>query len=238
MFFSNYSEFLEPEAEIIAFSTSPADQNYHDRPGYLCQPVLASQHDLVYSEFTETISRRLTSLPYPSNFVNFNPFCPLCLTFVDQASPYTTCFINSERNYLIHRQCLLKDKAYELRNIGELLENRVKVEEIGVELKNRFDMGLDSRAFYLDLAITHPISDRSFIKINKKVALVRDHFSICLDEKDENSLFPNVLMLPLTDFHLSVNICELANKKNRTKIANYVSLRGVKERKRVLIRCE
>lgn len=99
-------------------------------------------------------------------------------------------------------------------------------------------MGLDSRAFYLDLAITHPISDRSFIKINKKVALVRDHFSICLDEKDENSLFPNVLMLPLTDFHLSVNICELANKKNRTKIANYVSLRGVKERKRVLIRCE
>jgi hypothetical protein len=99
-------------------------------------------------------------------------------------------------------------------------------------------MGLDSRAFYLNLTLTHPISDRSFIKISKKVALVRDHFSICLNEKDENSLFPNVLMLPLTDFHLSINICELANKKKSTKFSNYVSLRGVKERKRVLIRCE
>ena len=83
--------------------------------------MLSPHHDLGYSEFTEVISKRLVAQPYPVSFATTNPFCPLCLRLVSSESTFTTCFLNGERNYLIHQECLRREKGYELRNVGELV---------------------------------------------------------------------------------------------------------------------
>jgi hypothetical protein len=44
------------------------------------------------------------------------------------------------------------------------------------------------------------------MKINKKINLARDKFTIVIDEKSLDEYFPNVIMLPLTDVHLNVII--------------------------------
>jgi len=49
---------------------------------YMYQEAINSHHDLVYSEFTEIITKRLIAQPYPKDYSNFNPFCPICLKFV------------------------------------------------------------------------------------------------------------------------------------------------------------
>lgn len=78
------------------------------------------------------------SVPYPSSFQHFNPFCPLCLRFVENGAPFATCYINDERNYLIHQGCLNREKSYEMRNVGELVENAVTIEECEPDRKYKF----------------------------------------------------------------------------------------------------
>ena len=140
MFFSgDYGEFLESEADLPSFQRHPSPERTpnHD---YLQSQVLAAQHDMVYSEFTETIAKRLILQPYPQNFKSANPYCPLCLNYVSNTDIFTTCYINDDRNYLIHCQCLEKDKAYPLRHVGEILENRLVIDEKTANQKV-FDFG-------------------------------------------------------------------------------------------------
>ena len=119
---------MESEADLPSFQRhpSPERQPNHD---YIQSQVLAAQHDMVYSEFTETIAKRLFMQPYPQNLKNVNPYCPLCLRIVRNTDLFTTCYINNERNYLIHCQCIEKDKSYQLRHVGEILENQMVIEE-------------------------------------------------------------------------------------------------------------
>ncbi len=88
------------------------------------------------------------------------------------------------------------------------------------------------------MAIVHPINDKSFMKLNKKVSLVRDHFNIMLNETDVHSTLPNIVLLPLTDFHLTINLTEVGKRTNHAKFTYYLSLRGLKEKKRMKITCE
>ena len=121
MFFSDYSEFLEPDKETSSFTPKLSTGSYIDNTQYLAAQVMDLHHDLVYSEFTEVISKRLIRQPYPLHFKNCNPFCPLCLKLVRNEDIFTTCFISNDRNYLIHTNCLESDKSYQMRSIGEVL---------------------------------------------------------------------------------------------------------------------
>lgn len=126
MFFSDYSEFLEPNRDTADMRGPTRTMNRHDAQ-YLAE--LTARHDLAYSEFASIISKRLVVQPYPFSFQNTNPFCPLCLRLVNRSSAFTTCYINDERNYLIHQECLAKERGYELRNVGEIVKSEIRVEE-------------------------------------------------------------------------------------------------------------
>ncbi len=76
------------------------------------------------------------------------------------------------------------------------------------------------------------------MKLNKKVSLVRDHFNILLNETDTNTTLPNILLLPLTDFHLIISLTEVGKRSNHAKFTHYLSLRGLKDKKRMKITCE
>jgi hypothetical protein len=47
----------------------------------------------------------------------------------------------------------------------------------------RFEHGLDSRHFFVEIALYHPLNEKCFVKISKKVALIRNYFSITFNEK-------------------------------------------------------
>lgn len=81
LFSADYSEFLQSTGEVGAFdqATTPT---FMEGKQFLESQVLNAQHDMVYSEFTDTISKRLILQPYPSSFKTTNPFCPLCLKLV------------------------------------------------------------------------------------------------------------------------------------------------------------
>lgn len=57
---------------------------------------------------------------------------------------------------------------------------------------------------------------------------MRDQFKIQLNENETDSFFPNMILVPLTDYHLTVNIAEIGNKNNRAKFTKYLSFRGVR----------
>lgn len=178
MFFNDYSQFLEPQSEIVAFRSSPSKRSFQESQQYFRPEVMEAQHDLVYSEFTEIVSKRLVMEPYPVNFKNHNPFCPLCLKIVRNAEDFTTCYISSDRNYLIHRKCFDKDKAYQISNIGEILNNCAVIEDIPTQEKKGYDLAFDTRLFYLEISFSHPIHDKAFFKINKKTSVTRNEFHI------------------------------------------------------------
>lgn len=136
MFFSDYSEFLDPDQDISGFG-GPAKTMGRSDAQYLAE--LTARHDLAYSEFTSIISKRLVSQPYPFSFQNTNPFCPLCLRLVSRSSAFITCYINDERNYLIHQECLSRERGYELRNVGEIVKSEINVKEGKMEQITRFD---------------------------------------------------------------------------------------------------
>jgi hypothetical protein len=142
MFFSDYSEFLEPDQDIAGFG-GPVNAMGRSDAQYLAE--MTARHDLAYSEFTSIISKRLVAQPYPFSFQNTNPFCPLCLRLVSRSSAFTTCFINDERNYLIHQECLTRERGYELRNVGEIVKSEISVQEGRMEQMSKMDQKSEMR---------------------------------------------------------------------------------------------
>lgn len=92
--------------------------------------------------------------------------------------------------------------------------------------------------FYLEVCFSHPINDRAFLKITKKAYLCRNQFTVSFDEKEQNSYFPNVVALPLTDFQVNVSVLEFGKPANRTKYTKYIALRNIKDRKNIKVQCE
>jgi len=45
-------------------------------------------------------------------------------------------------------------------------------------------------------------------------------------------------MIPLTDFHLTINIQEVGQKDNRCKFTRYISMRSFKDRKKMSVKVE
>lgn len=90
------------------------------------------------------------------------------------------------------------------------------------------ELGLDHRDFLLELSLCHPISEQSFMKINKKCNLIRDHFKVSLKEDDAENYFPNILCFPSTDFNLVVTLSEFGKIANKTKFTKYINLKNPK----------
>ncbi len=88
------------------------------------------------------------------------------------------------------------------------------------------------------MSFSHPIHDKNFFKISKKTCLSRNLFTIGFNEKEENSFFPNIVVLPLIDFQLNVSVVELGKPTNKSKYSKYFSLRNFKEKKNIKIQCE
>jgi hypothetical protein len=47
-----------------------------------------------------------------------------------------------------------------------------------------------------------------------------------------------MILLPLTDYHISINLCEVGKKGNHVKLTKYLTLRYLKEKTRVMVKCE
>lgn len=112
---------MAPEAEIGGFKQTGSSNAFMEQGQFMASQALAAHHDMVYSEFTETIFKRLVRESYPATLKNCNPYCPLCLRIVHSSDNFKTCYINDDRYYLIHHLCFDKDKSYQERNIGEIL---------------------------------------------------------------------------------------------------------------------
>lgn len=67
---------------------------------------------------------------------------------------------------------------------------------------------------------------------------MRNYFSITFSEKEENSYFPNIVALPLTDFLLTVSAAELGKEGSHAKFTKYLSLRNVKDKQFVKVQSE
>jgi len=76
---------------------------------------------------------------------------------------------------------LYKENAYGLRNVGEIIENKLAIEEIKFAQNRRFDLGFDNRFFLVEITLSHPINDKNYFKLNRKVSLARNHFFFPID---------------------------------------------------------
>lgn len=101
-----------------------------------------------------------------------------------------------------------------------------------------FDFGLDSKNFYVEISFSHPIHDKNFLKVNKRATSCRNQLTIAFNEREEEGHFPNIVLLPLTDFHLNVNLMEFGSKDNRVKYSKYISMRSLKDKSSVKVQCE
>ena len=76
------------------------------------------------------------------------------------------------------------------------------------------------------------------MKVNIRNDSLRNQITVDFKEEEEDKFFPNIMVLPLTDFQLGVNLVEFGPKGNRTKFTKYISLRNMKDKKNVNIQCE
>ena len=72
--------------------------------------------------------------------------------------------------------------------------------------KRTVGLGMDARKFYVEVCFSHPIHDRNFVKVNTRSESVRNQLMINFNEKEEDIFYPNIVVLPLTDFLLGVNL--------------------------------
>ena len=101
-----------------------------------------------------------------------------------------------------------------------------------------FNFGHESNKFYLEVSFSHPIHDRNFFKASKRMCSSRKELTFNFEENEGESFFPNVVILPLTDFNLKLSVVEFNRRDNRVKYSKYVSLRGVKVAGKINVQCE
>lgn len=70
--------------------------------------------DNSFTDFTQTISKYLYKGPYLINMAQFNPFCPLCIKFVNKNDAFTICNIRHSQAFLIHDKCLLGNPSFSM----------------------------------------------------------------------------------------------------------------------------
>lgn len=80
----------------------------------------------------------------------------------------------------------------------------------------------------MELALLHPLNERKFIKLHKTLQLINGQLTFTFDEEDSESFFPNIILLPLIDYHITVTIYELSNPQEKIKYTKYCCLRKSK----------
>ena len=188
MFGSDYAQFLEPSPDYSSFVPQNNIPNRIENPHYLINPVIEAEHDrVVFSEFTNRIQKWLSRQPYPANFRETNPFCPLCLKFVENKDNFFNCNIQDDRNYLIHNSCLQKESGYKVKEVGQILKNSAEVRDSSDSSTHKHHKVLslsDNRQFFLQISFSHPINDKSFFKTSKKTTISCNQFWIGFNERE------------------------------------------------------
>lgn len=75
--------------------------------------------DSSFTDFTQTISKCLCKGPYLFNPAHSNPFCPLCIKFVNKNEAFTICNIKNGQAFLIHDKCLLGNSSFGMNLVTE-----------------------------------------------------------------------------------------------------------------------
>jgi len=125
-----------------------------------------------------------------------------------------------------------------MRHIGEVTENVAIASDTAISKKRTVGLGMDSKKFYVEISFTHPIHDKNFMKVNIRNDSLRNQITVNFNEEEEDKFFPNIVVLPLTDFQLAVNLVEFGPKGNRIKFTKYISLRNMKDKKNINVQCE
>ena len=124
-----------------------------------------------------------------------------------------------------------------MSHVGELRENVAMAQDTLIAKKRTVGLGMESKKFYVEVSFTHPIHDKNFMKVNTRCDSVRNQLTVGFEEEEQDKYFPNIVVLPLTDFLLCVNLMEFGAKGKKIKHTKYISLRNLKDRKKVDIQC-
>lgn len=79
------------------------------------------------------------------------------------------------------------------------------------------------------MTLTHPIGDKSLLKVSKQSLLANGNFKITFREEETESFFPNLVAVPCTDYSLTVAVGEVGKKHNQHKFTKYFPLKLYKK---------
>lgn len=162
-----------------------------------------------------------------------NYFCPICSK---EVKAQEACSIYKSdtfrRNFLAHDLCLTQENSRLLSDVFDEIEEMSLAPAV-LSKKERV-LNLSDREFCLELSISHPLSNCSFMKLVTKQSPESNVLRWQLkqaQEEDSELVFsyqPNMICFPFVDFNVVLTHCEIGIPESKKTFKNYVNMSRLK----------